>query len=29
LGVNGFQEYQQIKQVNINLKPGTVGWYSN
>lgn len=29
LGVNGFQEYQQIKQVNINLKPGTVGWYLN
>lgn len=27
LGVNGLQEYQQVKQVNINLKPGVVGWY--
>ena len=27
LGVNGLQEYQQVKQVNINLRPGRVGWY--
>ena len=27
LGVNGLQEYQQVKQVSINLRPGTVGWY--
>lgn len=27
LGVNGLLEYQQVKQVNINLQPGTVGWY--
>lgn len=29
LGVNGLQEYQQVKQVNINLQPGTIGWYRN
>jgi betaine-aldehyde dehydrogenase len=28
LGVNGLLEYQQVKQVNTNLKPGPVGWYS-
>ncbi len=27
LGVNGMLEYQQVKQVNINLNPGPVGWY--
>lgn len=27
LGVNGLLEYQQVKQVNINLRPGEVGWY--
>jgi betaine-aldehyde dehydrogenase len=27
LGVQGFEEYQEIKQVNINLTPGPVGWY--
>ena len=27
LGVNGLLEYQQVKQVNINLQPGVVGWY--
>jgi betaine-aldehyde dehydrogenase len=27
LGVAGLQEYQQVKQVNINLRPGVVGWY--
>lgn len=28
LGVNGLLEYQQVKQVNINLHPGPVGWYA-
>jgi len=28
LGVNGLLEYQQVKQVNINLNPGPVGWYT-
>ena len=27
LGVDGLREYQQVKQVNINLNPGPVGWY--
>lgn len=27
LGVQGLLEYQQVKQVNINLQPGPVGWY--
>lgn len=27
LGVNGLLEYQQVKQVSINLQPGPVGWY--
>jgi betaine-aldehyde dehydrogenase len=27
LGVDGLREYQQVKQVNINLHPGPVGWY--
>lgn len=27
LGVHGLHEYQEIKQVNINLRPGIVGWY--
>ena len=27
LGVNGLVEYQQVKQVSINLRPGPVGWY--
>lgn len=27
LGVHGLQEYQEIKQININLNPGVVGWY--
>lgn len=27
LGANGLLEYQQVKQVNINLKPGLLGWY--
>lgn len=29
LGVHGLEEYQEIKQININLKPGTVGWYQH
>ncbi|WP_293762620.1 aldehyde dehydrogenase family protein [uncultured Aquitalea sp.] len=28
LGVNGLLEYQQVKQVSINLQPGPVGWYT-
>jgi betaine-aldehyde dehydrogenase len=27
LGVEGFEEYQEVKQININLNPGPVGWY--
>jgi betaine-aldehyde dehydrogenase len=27
LGVEGFAEYQEVKQININLNPGAVGWY--
>ncbi len=27
LGVHGFEEYQEVKQININLNPGTLGWY--
>ncbi|MGM9971751.1 MAG: aldehyde dehydrogenase family protein [Anaeroplasmataceae bacterium] len=29
LGVHGLEEYQEIKQININLNPGVVGWYKN
>lgn len=29
LGVHGLEEYQEIKQVNINLNPGVVGWYEH
>ncbi|WP_321936316.1 aldehyde dehydrogenase family protein [Paraburkholderia sp. J8-2] len=28
LGVNGLLEYQQVKQVNTNLRPGPFGWYT-
>jgi betaine-aldehyde dehydrogenase len=28
LGVHGMEEYQEIKQVNINLSPGPLGWYT-
>jgi betaine-aldehyde dehydrogenase len=28
LGVHGLEEYQEIKQVNINLAPGPIGWYT-
>ena len=27
LGVHGFEEYQEIKQININLNQGRLGWY--
>jgi betaine-aldehyde dehydrogenase len=27
LGIQGLEEYQEVKQVNINLNPGIVGWY--
>lgn len=29
LGVHGLEEYQEIKQININLNPGVLGWYKN
>lgn len=29
LGVHGLEEYQEIKQININLNPGAVGWYEH
>jgi betaine-aldehyde dehydrogenase len=29
LGQHGFTEYQEIKQININLNPGPLGWYEN
>lgn len=29
LGIHGLEEYQEVKQVNINLTPGTVGWYEH
>ena len=29
LGVHGLEEYQEIKQININLTPGAVGWYEH
>jgi betaine-aldehyde dehydrogenase len=28
LGVRGLEEYQETKQININLRPGPVGWYA-
>ena len=28
LGVHGMEEYQEIKQININLSPGKIGWYA-
>jgi betaine-aldehyde dehydrogenase len=27
--VHGLEEYQEIKQININLKPGVLGWYEH
>lgn len=29
LGIHGLEEYQEVKQININLTPGVVGWYEN
>ena len=29
LGIHGLEEYQEVKQININLTPGTVGWYEH
>lgn len=29
LGVHGLEEYQEIKQININLSEGPLGWYEN
>ena len=29
LGVHGLEEYQEIKQININLSKGPIGWYTN
>lgn len=29
LGIHGLEEYQEVKQININLHPGIVGWYEN
>lgn len=29
LGVHGLEEYQEVKQININMNPGTLGWYEN
>lgn len=29
LGIHGLEEYQEIKQININLNPGIVGWYTH
>jgi betaine-aldehyde dehydrogenase len=27
LGVHGLDEYREVKQININLRPGPLGWY--
>lgn len=29
LGVHGLEEYQEIKQININLSTGPIGWYEH
>lgn len=29
LGVHGLEEYQETKQININMEPGILGWYEN
>jgi betaine-aldehyde dehydrogenase len=29
LGIHGLEEYQEVKQININLNPGVVGWYEH
>lgn len=29
LGIHGLEEYQEVKQININLTPGVPGWYEH
>ena len=29
LGTYGFEAYTEVKQININLAPGPVGWFAN
>ncbi len=29
LGIHGLEEYQEVKQINLNLTPGPVGWYEH
>lgn len=29
LGVHELEEFQEVKQININLSPGGPGWYKN
>lgn len=29
LGIHGLEEYQEVKQININLEGGSPGWYMN
>ncbi len=29
LGIHGLEEYQEVKQININLTPGIIGWYEH
>ena len=29
LGIHGLEEYQEVKQINVNLTPGIVGWYEH
>lgn len=29
LGIHGLEEYQEVKQININLSAGAPGWYAN
>ena len=29
LGIHGLEEYQEVKQININLDGGSPGWYAN
>ena len=29
LGTHGLEEYQEVKQINLNLTPGMIGWYEH
>lgn len=29
LGIHGLEEYQEVKQININMAGGSPGWYTN